>query len=112
VTAALVNPTTGEATSLVSQTLVVKDAANSFAGEAGVDTFNFQQGFATTNINNFDTSKDVIQFNPVLFANYNSAIASTQQVGANTVISYNANETITLANVAASSLSPTNFKFA
>ena len=75
------------------------------------DTFNFQQGFATTNINNFDPSNDVIQFNPVLFANYNAVIGSTKQVGANTVISYNANETITLTNVTATSLSPTNFKF-
>ena len=41
------------------------------------DTFNFQQGFATTNINNFDPSNDVIQFNPVLFANYNAVIGST-----------------------------------
>ena len=75
------------------------------------DTFNFQQGFATTNINNFDPLNDAIQFNPVLFANYNAVIGSTKQVGANTVISYNANETITLANVTATSLSPTNFKF-
>ena len=111
VTAALVNTTTGQATSLVSQTLVVKDAANSFTGEAGVDTFNFQQGFATTNINNFDPLNDVIQFNPVLFANYNAVLPNIKQVGVDTVITYNANETITLASVTASSLSQTNFKF-
>ena len=48
------------------------------------DTFNFQQGFATTTINNFDPSNDVIQFNTALFANYNAFInpTHTQQVGA------------------------------
>ena len=83
------------------------------AATAASDTFAFQQGFATTTINNFDPSNDVIQFNPALFANYNAFInpTHTQQVGANTVITYNANETITLTNVTASSLSQTNFKF-
>ena len=56
---------------------------------------------------------DVIQFNPALFANYNAFInpTHTQQVGVDTVITYNANETITLASVSAASLSQTNFKF-
>ena len=82
-------------------------------GTAASDTFIFQQGFPTTTINNFDPSMDVIQFNPALFANYNAFInpTHTQQVGVDTVITYNANETITLASVSAASLSQTNFKF-
>src|SRR5262249_23004139 len=80
----------------------------------GYDTFVVNPGFGNDVITNFDLSKDVIQFNPALFANYSAVIAptSTQKVGASTVITYDANDTLTLANVTASSLSPTNFKFA
>jgi hypothetical protein len=70
ITAALVNPVTGDATSFVSQTLVVKDAANSFTSEAGADTFNFRQGFATTDIFNFaaaGANHDVIELDQNLF---------------------------------------------
>jgi hypothetical protein len=70
VKAALVNAATGEATSLVSQTLVVKDAANSFTSEANVDTFHFQQGFVTTDIFNFTasgTNHDIIDLDQNLF---------------------------------------------
>ena len=53
VTAAAIDPATGAATSQVSSTLVVKDAANSFTSEAASDTFIFQQGFAATDIFQF-----------------------------------------------------------
>ena len=46
-----------------------------------------------------------------LFPNYAAAMADTQQVGANTVITYDANDTITLTGVAASHLTASNFKF-
>ncbi|WP_170303436.1 hypothetical protein, partial [Reyranella soli] len=53
VTAAAIDPATGAATSLVSNTLVVKDAPNSFTSDAASDSFVFQQGFATTDIFQF-----------------------------------------------------------
>src|SRR5262249_15317661 len=90
----------------------VSGAPQVITGTAASDTFIFQQGFVTTTINNFDPSNDVIQFNPLLFANYNAFInpTHTQIAGGNTVITYNANETITLTGVTAP-LSQTNFKF-
>jgi hypothetical protein len=53
VTAAAIDPATGAATSQVSNTLVVKDAPNSFTSDAASDTFVFQQGFAATDIFQF-----------------------------------------------------------
>ena len=81
-------------------------------GGAGVDTFEFDSQFGNVTITDFDPSEDVIQFNPALFANYSAVIASTQQNGATTIITFDANDTITLTNVATASLSPANFSFA
>jgi hypothetical protein len=67
--------------------------------------------FGNTIISGFNPSSDVIQFNPALFANYAAAMVSTHQVGTDTVITYNATDTITLENVTASSLHPSNFHF-
>ena len=42
---------------------------------------------------------------------YAATMADTQQVGANTVITYDANDTVTLTGVTASHLTASNFKF-
>ena len=80
-------------------------------GRGGNDTFVFNPGFGNDNITDFDPSNDVIQFNLALFANYSAAMASTKQVGTDTVIAFDSNDAVTLANVSASSLSSNNFKF-
>ncbi|HZX82003.1 MAG TPA: hypothetical protein VFF19_00465, partial [Reyranella sp.] len=70
VTAAAVDPATGAAISLVSDTLVVKDAANSFTSDAASDTFIFRQGFVTTDIFQFTAtggSHDFIGLDQDLF---------------------------------------------
>jgi hypothetical protein len=51
----------------------------------------------------------VIQFNSALFANYAAVMADTAQVGANTVIQINPNNSVTLDNVTASTLTASNF---
>jgi hypothetical protein len=56
VTAAVIDPATGAATSQVSSTLVVKDAPNSFTSDAASDTFIFREGFATTDVFQFAVS--------------------------------------------------------
>ncbi|MBX3503219.1 MAG: hypothetical protein KF889_27565 [Alphaproteobacteria bacterium] len=69
-TAAAIDPLSGNAISLVSSTLVVKDAPNSFVSESGSDTFRFHLGFATTDIFSFDatgTQHDVIGLEQELF---------------------------------------------
>ena len=50
----------------------------------GQDTFAFNPGFGNNTITDFNTSRDMLQFNPAVFANYAAAMADTKQVGANT----------------------------
>jgi Ca2+-binding RTX toxin-like protein len=76
----------------------------------GQDTFTFNAGFGNNTITDFNTSRDVLQFNHALFANYMAAMADTKQVGANTVITYDANDSVTLNGVTASHLAASNFK--
>ena len=77
----------------------------------GQDVFTFNAGFGNNTVNGFSTSHDVLQFNHALFANYMAAMTDTKQVGANTVITYDANDSVTLNGVTASHLTANNFKF-
>jgi Ca2+-binding RTX toxin-like protein len=77
----------------------------------GQDTFTFDAGFGANTIMDFNTSHDVLQLAAALFPNYAAVMADTQQVGANSVITYDLNDTITLTGVAASHLTMSNFKF-
>jgi len=62
-------------------------------------------------VNNFNAHTDVINFNHALFANYAAVLADSKQVGQNTVITADTNDSVTLHNVALSSLSASNFHF-
>jgi Ca2+-binding RTX toxin-like protein len=94
---------------------LIGGSGNDFlSGGSGADTFVFAgptDGLDT--ITDFDTTQDVIQFSPALFANYAAVMDSgrAQQVGSNTVITVDANDTVTLSNVNVSSLNPSNFTF-
>ena len=68
------------------------------------DVFKLAPGFGNNTINGFQTSKDVLNFDPALMLNYMAAMADTKQVGANTVITVDAYDSVTLAGVAASHL--------
>jgi hypothetical protein len=78
---------------------------------SGHDTFAFNAGFGANTITGFNTSHDVLQLAAALFPNYTAVMADTHQVGANTVITYDLNDTITLIGVAASHLTVSDFKF-
>ena len=77
----------------------------------GADIFKFAPGFGNNTINGFQTGKDVLNFDPALIRNYMAAMLDTKQVGANTVITVDANDSVTLAGVAASHLTASNFSF-
>jgi hypothetical protein len=77
----------------------------------GQDTFTFNAGFGNNTITDFNTSHDVLNFNPALIANYAAAMADTKQVGLDTVITVDATDTVTLTGVAASHLTASNFHF-
>ena len=78
---------------------------------SGQDVFTFNTRLGDNTITDFNTHRDVLQFNHALFANYAAAMADTKQVGANTVITYDANDAVTLNGVMASHLTASNFKF-
>jgi hypothetical protein len=52
-----------------------------------------------------------LNFNPALIANSAAAMADTKQVGANTVVTVDATDTVTLTGLTASHLTASNFHF-
>jgi Ca2+-binding RTX toxin-like protein len=90
---------------------VTGTAGTTLTGGAGADTFAFPNAMGHDEVTNFGTGKDVLQFNASLFANFSAAMASASQVGANTVFTIDANDTVTLDNVNKTSLTASNFHF-
>jgi Ca2+-binding RTX toxin-like protein len=80
-------------------------------GGAGHDTFAFPNVMGKDEVTNFGLAKDTLQFNATLFSNFTAAMNAATQVGANTVFTIDANDTVTLDNVAKSSLTASNFHF-
>jgi Ca2+-binding RTX toxin-like protein len=76
----------------------------------GHDTVAFGLQFGNETINGF-TSKDQIVFNHMLLASYMAVVGATSQVGPDTVIKVDANDSVTLTHFTASTLSPGNFHF-
>jgi Ca2+-binding RTX toxin-like protein len=84
---------------------------DTLTGGRGHDTFVFDANFGSDIIKNFNVKNDVIQFDVALFVNYAAVMKDTKQVGPDSVIQYDANNSVTLDNVTASSLSSRNFHF-
>lgn len=79
-------------------------------GGNGNDLFVFEVDFGKDVITDF-TSNDRIQLDIELFDSFLSVMAASHQVGADTVITLNANNTITLQNVQLTSLHANEFLF-
>ncbi len=92
--------------------VLIGGSGDTLTGGTGPDTFLFRPKFGTETITNFNPQNDVIQFNVALFTNFAAVMADTTQVGANTSIKFDASNSVTLDNVAANSLSSSNFHFA
>jgi hypothetical protein len=79
------------------------------------DLFVYKGLFGEETINNFvagiGSTHDTIQFAANDFSSFGSVMGSTRQVGADSVITLDAADSITLAGVAKSSLVSTNFTF-
>ena len=106
----------GVASTLVAgsgaDTLFVTGTAGTImTGGAGADTFAFPSTMGHDEITNFGVAKDTLQFNASLFANFTAAMNAGSQVGANTVFTIDAHDTVTLDNVTKSSLTTGNFHF-
>ncbi|BBF94060.1 hypothetical protein BLTE_27450 [Blastochloris tepida] len=95
-----------------NDTLIGGGGADILTGSAGMDTFVFAAGFGADRITDFTVGDDVIRFDSDLFADFDAVLAAASQVGADTVITLDADNTLTLANVETSSLLLASFDFA
>jgi hypothetical protein len=87
---------------------------DSLTGAAGNDTFVFHAGFGKDTIVDFVAgvgAGDVIQFDQALFADFAAVLSHAQQVGANTVVTFDTNNTITLNAITLSNLASDDFRF-
>jgi len=95
-----------------ADTLYVTGTAGAImTGGAGPDTFVFPNIMGNDEVTNFSTAKDTLQFNATLFSNFSAAMQNASQVGANTVFTIDANNSVTLDNVTKASLTASNFHF-
>jgi hypothetical protein len=93
-----------------SQTLFGAPGETMIGGN-GRDTFVFEPGFGRDTVANFHTNNGVLQFNPALLTNYAAAMTDAKQVGVDTVITVDANDSVTLQNVTLAHLASSNFHF-
>ena len=77
----------------------------------GHDTFVFTGSFGLDTINNFSPLHDNIVLAQAMFANFAAVQIDMMQVGANTVITYDSANVITLTGVKTSSLQAGDFHF-
>ncbi|HEY5795819.1 MAG TPA: glycerophosphodiester phosphodiesterase family protein [Bosea sp. (in: a-proteobacteria)] len=84
------------------------------AGGSGQDVFVFALDFGKDTVTDFRTtgsSADVLEFDADIFADFNAAVASAAQVGADTVFSIDADTTLTLKGIQLASLAQDDFRF-
>jgi Ca2+-binding RTX toxin-like protein len=91
-----------------SDRLIGGDGNDRLTGGNGQDTFVFGPGFGHDTITDF-TPADRIEFDGGLFQNFQAVQAASQQVGNDTVITLDDNNSITLQGVALHSLHANDF---
>jgi hypothetical protein len=91
--------------------IVTGNAGTTMTGGAGSDTLAFPNVMGHDTVTNFGTAKDTLQFNASLFANFAAAMTDASQVGANTVFTIDADDSVTLDSITKASLTASNFHF-
>jgi hypothetical protein len=94
-----------------ADTLVAGFADATLVGGPGSDTFVINPSVGQETIQNFDPAHDTLQFNAALFANYAAAMTDARQVGASTVFTIDAHDSVTLPNIGIGSLTAGNVHF-
>jgi Ca2+-binding RTX toxin-like protein len=87
---------------------------DTLTGNAGNDVFVFHAGYGQDAISDFAAGAsvgDVIQIDASLFANFAAIQSHAAQVGSNTVITFDAGNTITLNAVTLATLNANDFLF-
>lgn len=80
-------------------------------GDSGDDRFVFSGAFGRDRVTDFNTRDDVIQLDRSQFASFADVLGHARQVGGDVVITYDADNTITLMDVRLSSLGSNDFLF-
>jgi Ca2+-binding RTX toxin-like protein len=93
-----------------ADTLFAGAGNDNFWGGSGNDTFVFNATIGQDVINDF-TTEDVVEFRDGAFADWADLLGSASQSGADTVITVDAANSVTLKNVALSSLNESQFQF-
>lgn len=95
--------------------ILAGDAGNDIlSGGSGADVFMFAAGFGKETVTDFATtgaSADVLQFSSSLFSDFAEVMSHTTQVGNNVVVTLDADNTVTLANLQMASLAADDFRF-
>jgi hypothetical protein len=97
-----------------NDTIIGGGGDDTLTGGAGNDTFIFTAGFGHDKITDFKAGPkvvDVLQFDAGLFASFAEVMAAAAQVGKDTVITFDANNSITLEKVLMSKLVVDDFAF-
>jgi aryl-phospho-beta-D-glucosidase BglC (GH1 family) len=94
-----------------NDTLIGGAGRDTLAGGAGNDTFVFGPGFGRDTVTDFASGSDVLQFDSRVFADAEHVLAASVQVGADVVITCDADNSVTLKNVALASLHAGDFLF-
>lgn len=87
---------------------------DTITGGAGNDLFVFKPNFGLDTVTDFQAgagSADVLEFDSNLFADFEAVLAAAAQIGDDTVITYDASNTVTLKNVALTSLHDDDVRF-
>jgi Ca2+-binding RTX toxin-like protein len=80
-------------------TVLIGGPGDTLAGGKGADTFVFTGHFGQNTITNYNANNDIIELDQTKFVDLNAVQLASHQVGANTVITDNAGDTITLIGV-------------
>jgi Ca2+-binding RTX toxin-like protein len=85
---------------------------DTLTGGSGSDAFVFTPNFGHDTVTDFSAAGgDVVQFDKAVFANWAQLLSHAVQSGSNVVITADPSNSITLQNVALSSLQQSNFQF-
>ena len=94
-----------------NDTLIGGAARDTLTGGSGNDTFVFAVGFGRDTVTDFSAEGDVLQFDMSVFADFGQALQASTQAGADVVIAYDADNSVTLQGVNLSSLQAEDFLF-
>jgi Ca2+-binding RTX toxin-like protein len=95
--------------------VIIGDAGDDIlTGGSGADVFVFAAGFGHDSVTDFTlngSSADLLQFSTDVFADFADVMSHSAQVGGSVVVTLDADNSITLANVQMSSLTADDFRF-